>query len=119
MKIAATLATLLIALLQSWILILEMFLWTTPLGKKTFRLSDEFAAASRVLAANQGLYNGFLAAGLFWGLWLGPAASAIKLFFLGCVAVAGLYGAATVGKKILFVQGVPALLAMILVWLAS
>lgn len=118
MQIAASLATLLIALLQSWILVLEMFLWTRPLGKKAFRLSDEFAAASRVLAANQGLYNGFLAAGLFWGLWLGPEGLAIRLFFLSCVLIAGLYGAATVGKKILFVQAVPAALAMILVWLA-
>ncbi|NSL57005.1 MULTISPECIES: DUF1304 domain-containing protein [Uliginosibacterium] len=119
MQTAASLATLLIALLQSWILILEMFLWTHPLGKKTFRLSDEFAQASRVLAANQGLYNGFLAAGLFWSLWLGPEGVAVRLFFLGCVLVAGIFGAATVGKKILFVQGIPAALAMGLVWLAA
>lgn len=119
MQIAAALATLLIALLQSWIMVLEMFLWTRPLGKKTFRLTDEFAAASRVLAANQGLYNGFLAAGLFWGLWLGQGGVAVRLFFLACVLVAGLYGAATVGKKILFVQGIPAALAIVLVWLAA
>lgn len=119
MHTAASLATLLIALLQTWILILEMFFWTRPLGKKVFRLSDEFAAASRVLAANQGLYNGFLAAGLFWGLWLGPDGVAVRLFFLGCVLVAGLYGAATVGKKILYVQGIPAGVAMVLVWLAG
>lgn len=119
MHTAASLATLLIALLQSWIMVLEMFFWTRPLGKKTFRLTDEFAAASRVLAANQGLYNGFLAAGLFWGLWLGAAGVAVRLFFLGCVLVAGIFGAATVGKKILFVQGLPAALAMILVALAA
>ncbi len=119
MHTAASLATLLIALLQSWIMVLEMFFWTRPLGKKTFRLTDEFAAASRVLAANQGLYNGFLAAGLFWGLWLGAEGVAVRLFFLGCVLVAGLFGAATVGKKILFVQGLPAALAMILVALAA
>lgn len=117
MHTAASLATLLIALLQTWILVLEMFFWTRPLGKKVFRLSDDFAAASRVLAANQGLYNGFLAAGLFWGLWLGPEGVAVRLFFLGCVLVAGLYGAATVGKKILYVQGIPAGIAMALVWL--
>lgn len=118
MQTAAKLATLLIALLQSAILILEMFFWSKPLGKKVFRLTDEFAAASRVLAANQGLYNGFLAAGLFWGLWLGPDGVEICLFFLGCVLIAGIYGASTVGKKILFIQGLPAALAMLLVGLA-
>lgn len=119
MQTAASLATLLIALLQSWILILEMFFWTRPLGKRTFRLSDEFAAASRVLAANQGLYNGFLAAGLFWGLWLGAEGGAVRLFFLGCVLTAGIFGAATVGRKILFVQGLPAAVALLLVALAG
>lgn len=118
MQTIANIATILIAILQASILILEMFLWQTPLGKKVFRLNDDFAAASRVLAANQGLYNGFLAAGLIWGLWQGSAGNPIKLFFLGCVTVAGIYGAATVGKKILFVQGVPAAAALALVLLA-
>jgi len=85
---------------------------------KTFRHSAAEAAASKVLAANQGLYNGFLAAGLAWGIALGAAGVSIKLFFLGCVIVAGIFGAATVGKKILFVQALPAAIAMALVLLA-
>ncbi|MDP3859454.1 MAG: DUF1304 domain-containing protein [Stagnimonas sp.] len=108
----------LVALLHIYFLILEMFLWDTPYGRKTFKLTPEFSAASKALAANQGLYNGFLAAGLFWGLLLGPAGLAIKVFFLGCVIVAGVYGAATVGKKILFVQALPAAIALALVLLA-
>ena len=95
-----------------------MFLWDKPLGLKTFRQTPESAAVTKVLAANQGLYNGFLAAGLAWGLSLGAAGLSVKLFFLGCVVVAGLYGAATVGKKILFVQAVPAAAAMALLLLA-
>ncbi len=106
------LLTALVALIHVYILVLEMFFWDTPRGRKAFGLTPEFARATRVLAANQGLYNGFLAAGLFWGLWLGAAGLAVKLFFLACVAVAGLYGAATSSRKILFVQTVPAVLAM-------
>ncbi|KTT21053.1 DUF1304 domain-containing protein [Pseudacidovorax intermedius] len=106
------LLTALVALIHVYILALEMFFWDTPRGHKAFGLTPEFALATRVLAANQGLYNGFLAAGLFWGLWLGAAGLAVKLFFLACVAVAGLYGAATSSRKILFVQTVPAALAM-------
>lgn len=102
----------LVALIHVYILVLEMFLWDKPLGRRVFGSSAEFASASKVLAANQGLYNGFLAAGLIWGLSLGPAGHAVQLFFLGCVIVAGLYGAATVGVKILFVQAVPAALAV-------
>ena len=105
----------LVALLHLYFLVLEMFLWDKPLGLKTFRHNAEEAASSKVLAANQGLYNGFLAAGLFWGAWLGAAGVSVKLFFLGCVIVAGVYGAATVGKKILFVQALPAAIAMALV----
>ena len=105
----------LVAAIHLYILVLEMFLWDTPYGRKVFGNSREFATASKVLAANQGLYNGFLAAGLIWGLiWglsLGPAGHAVQLFFLGCVVVAGLYGAMSVGIKILFVQAVPAALA--------
>ncbi|MFP5477359.1 MAG: DUF1304 domain-containing protein [Gammaproteobacteria bacterium] len=106
------LLTAVVALIHVYILVLEMFFWDTPRGHKAFGLKPEFARATRVLAANQGLYNGFLAAGLFWGLWLGAAGIAVKLFFLACVAVAGLYGAATSSRKILFVQTVPAVLAM-------
>jgi putative membrane protein len=102
----------LVAAIHVYIVVLEMFLWDKPLGLKVFRNTPEFAAASKVLAANQGLYNGFLAAGLVWGLSMGAAGHPVQLFFLGCVAVAGLYGAMTVGIKILFVQTVPAVLAM-------
>jgi putative membrane protein len=108
----------LVALLHLYFLVLEMFLWDKPLGLKTFRHSAAEAAASKVLAANQGLYNGFLAAGLAWGIALGAAGVSIKLFFLGCVIVAGIFGAATVGKKILFVQALPAAIAMALLLLA-
>jgi len=102
----------LMALLHVYILVLEMFLWTTGRGRKAFGTTPEFAEASKVLAANQGLYNGFLAAGLAWGLALGPAGDGIKLFFLGCILVAGLYGGLTATRKILFIQAVPALLSI-------
>jgi putative membrane protein len=110
----------LVAALHIYFMILEMFLWTRPLGLKTFRNSPEKAADSAVLAANQGLYNGFLAAGLIWGLVHGVPAFAfqIKTFFLVCVIVAGVYGAATVSRRILFVQAAPAAIALILLWLA-
>jgi len=102
----------LVAAIHVYILVLEMFLWTKPYGRRVFGSTAEFAEASKTLAANQGLYNGFLAAGLIWGLMLGPAGRAVQLFFLGCVIVAGLYGALTVGRKILFVQALPAAIAM-------
>jgi putative membrane protein len=110
----------LVALLHIYFLVLEMFLWTRPLGLKTFRNTPEKAADSAVLAANQGLYNGFLAAGLVWGLVQGaPGFSLeIKTFFLLCVIVAGIYGAATVSRRILYVQAAPAAIALILLWLA-
>jgi putative membrane protein len=110
----------LVAALHIYFMILEMFLWTRPLGLKTFRNSPEKAADSAVLAANQGLYNGFLAAGLIWGLVHGVPAFAfqIKTFFLVCVIVAGIYGAATVSRRILLVQAIPAAIALILLWLA-
>jgi putative membrane protein len=97
-----------------------MFLWTKPVGLRTFRNSPEKANDSAVLAANQGLYNGFLAAGLVWGLVQKVPAFAfeIKLFFLLCVIVAGVYGAATVSRRILFIQAAPAAIALILLWLA-
>jgi len=102
----------LVALLHGYFLVLEMFLWDTPYGRRAFGLSEEKAKVTKVLAANQGLYNGFLAAGLIWGLVLGAEGFAIKIFFLLCVLVAGLFGAATVSRKILFVQAVPAALAL-------
>jgi putative membrane protein len=110
----------LVAALHIYFLILEMFLWTKPLGLKTFRNSPEKAQDSAVLAANQGLYNGFLAAGLVWGLVQAVPSFAfqIKVFFLLCVLGAGVYGAATVSRRILYVQAAPAALALILLWLA-
>jgi putative membrane protein len=108
-----------VALLHLYILWLEMFAWTTPRGRAAFGTDPEFAQASKTLAANQGLYNGFLAAGLIWGLVAGGSTGfAAKVFFLACVMVAGLYGAATVNRRILFVQTVPATVALILVLLA-
>jgi putative membrane protein len=116
----ANLLVALVAALHVYFLVLEMFLWTKPLGLKTFRNSPEKAADSAVLAANQGLYNGFLAAGLVWGLVQSVPAFAfqIKVFFLLCVITAGIYGAATVSRRILYVQAAPAALALILLWLA-
>jgi putative membrane protein len=118
MAIAAHIVVALVALLHAYFLVLEMFLWTKPAGRKAFGLTQEQADSTKVLAANQGLYNGFLAVGLVWGLSLGEAGVHIQLFFLGCVLVAGLYGAATASKKILFVQALPALLGLVLVWLS-
>ena len=110
----------LVATLHAFFLILEMFLWDKPLGLKVFRQTPENAAISKVLAGNQGLYNGFLAAGLIWGLVHGSPAFAfqIKAFFLLCVVVAGAYGAATVSTRILLVQALPAALALIALYLA-
>lgn len=101
----------LVVLLHLYFLVLEMFLWTTPAGMRVFRTTPEFAQQSKGLAANQGLYNGFLAAGLLWGLSLGADGYAIKLFFLGCVVVAGAFGAATVNRRILYFQALPAVAA--------
>lgn len=111
----ASILTGLVALLHLYFLYLEMVVWDTPAGRKVFGTTAEFSAQSKALAMNQGLYNGFLAAGLAWGLWLGAEGFAIKVFFLGCVVVAGLFGAATVSRKILFVQAVPGALALIAV----
>lgn len=117
MSIVANALIGLVALLHLYFLALEMFLWDKPAGLRAFGHTPEAAAASKVLAANQGLYNGFLAAGLIWGLSLGAAGTSIKVFFLLCVLVAGLYGAATASRKILFVQALPALIALAFVWL--
>lgn len=116
MHALAQIAVGLVAALHVWFLVLETFLWTKPLGRRTFGLSAERAQQTRALAANQGLYNGFLAAGLVWSL-AAPEGLALplKLFFLGCVLVAGVFGAATVGRKILFVQALPAAVALGLV----
>jgi putative membrane protein len=113
MTLAAALVVVLVALLHAWFLVLEMFLWTRPIGLRTFRQSAESAAASRVLAANQGLYNGFLAAGLLYGLIV--QSREIVLLFLAFVIVAGLYGGATANRKIFFIQALPAVLAAALV----
>ena len=107
--------TLLVALLHVYFLVLEMFLWTKPLGLKTFRNTPEKAQATRVLAANQGLYNGFLAAGLAWGLF--DHLPMLVNFMLGCVIVAGCYGAYSVNKRIFFIQAVPAILAVAAWWM--
>ncbi|MFF8394482.1 DUF1304 domain-containing protein [Streptomyces sp. NPDC016172] len=119
MSTVATLSVLALAALHAYILVLEMFLWTTPRTRAAFGTSAEFAAETKALAANQGLYNGFLAAGLAWGAVASdPVGFQVSVFFLVCVAIAGLYGAATASRKILFVQTVPALAALALVLLA-
>ena len=119
MSTIADVLVLVVAAIHVYILVLEMFLWQMPRGMKSFGTDPEFAARSAALAANQGLYNGFLAAGLAWGVLVGdPLGTPVKLFFLGCVIVAGLYGAATVSKRILVVQALPAAIALAAVVLA-
>jgi putative membrane protein len=118
MTIVAQVAVALVALLHLYFLILEMFLWNTPYGRRTFGLTPERAAMTRSLAANQGLYNGFLTAGLVWGLCPGSAGWSIAIFFLGCVIVAGVFGAVTASRKILWVQAVPGAIALAVVLFA-
>ncbi len=108
----------LVALIHAYILVLEMFLWDKPAGLRAFGQTLEAARASKVLAANQGLYNGFLAAGLIWGLSLGAEGGSVKVFFLLCVLIAGVYGAATASRKILFVQALPAAVGLVLLGLS-
>ncbi len=115
MHLLTTLLIAIVALMHAGFLVLEMFLWQTPFGRKAFGLTPEFAAASAKLAANQGLYNGFLAAGLIWGLLAHDFHA--KIFFLCCVIVAGLYGGFTVKKSIIVIQALPALVALILLHL--
>jgi putative membrane protein len=115
MSLAANVIVALVALLHLYFLVLEMFLWDKPAGLRTFNQTREAAQASKVLAANQGLYNGFLAAGLIWGLILGADGTSIKVFFLSCVLVAGLYGGMTASRKILIVQALPAAIGLALV----
>jgi putative membrane protein len=120
MFVFANVVVALVALMHAYFLVLEMFLWTKPQGLKTFGNTPEKARETAVLAANQGLYNGFLAAGLLWGL-IHPTPAIgfqIKVFFLLCVVVAGLYGGYSVKPKIIYVQAVPALVALLLLWLA-
>jgi len=116
-SIAANVVVGLVAALHLYFLVLEMFLWDTPTGHRTFGLEPAFATESKVLAANQGLYNGFLAAGLIWGLV--ADLTDVKVFFLICVVVAGVYGAATVSRRILVVQALPALVGLVLVLAAA
>lgn len=120
MRLAATVFIVLVAGLHVYFLLLEMFLWRTPFGRRTFGTTVEAAASSAVLAANQGLYNGFLAAGLLWALtWYGLVGGrAILTFFLVCIVVAGIFGAVTVSRRILIVQAVPAVIAAALLWLS-
>jgi putative membrane protein len=118
MTATANAAVALVALLHAYFLVLEMFLWDTPRGRRVFGTTAEFSAASKSLAANQGLYNGFLAAGLVWGLLAGTAGHSIQIFFLTCVVVAGVFGAVTANRKILWVQALPGAIALALVLLA-
>ncbi|HFT0276862.1 TPA: DUF1304 domain-containing protein [Klebsiella pneumoniae] len=111
----ATLLVALVAIIHLAILVLEMFLWEGSAGRRAFNLSADFARQTRVLAANQGLYNGFLAAGLAWGLWLGAPVVQVVIFFLACVLAAGIFGALTASRKILYIQALPALLALVAV----
>ncbi|TMD21335.1 MAG: DUF1304 domain-containing protein [Chloroflexi bacterium] len=120
MQLIAAVLVVAVAALHMYFLVLEMFLWTSPFGRRTFRTTPEFAASTRTLAANQGLYNGFLAAGLIWALiaYGVHAGRPILTFFLVCIVVAGVYGAATVSRRILVIQAVPALVAGGLLWLS-
>jgi len=112
MNLAAFAATALVALLHVYFLVLEMFLWTKPYGRRVFGLTPEKAELTKSLAMNQGLYNGFLAAGLGWGLMAGADGHTLRVFFLSCVIVAGIFGAATASRKILWVQAVPGAIAL-------
>ncbi|MBN8218366.1 MAG: DUF1304 domain-containing protein [Spirochaetes bacterium] len=117
MQLALTIMIALVAVLHLYFLVLEMFLWTRPAGLRAFGQTRQQAEASKVLAANQGLYNGFLAAGLLWGAFFGGGFR-VEAFFLGCVIVAGVYGGATAGRKILLIQALPAGIALALLLLA-
>jgi putative membrane protein len=116
MNIIVNIITGIVALLHIYFLILEMFLWEKPAGRKSFRTTAEFAAQSKTLAANQGLYNGFLAAGLIWGLFASD--NLVKIFFLSCVIIAGIFGAYTVSKRIFYIQALPALIGLVILLVA-
>lgn len=115
MNLLANILTGIVALLHFFFLYLEMFLWDKPRGMKSFRMTEEFAKQSKTLAMNQGLYNGFLAAGLIWGIFAGDA---VKIFFLSCVIIAGIFGAFTVSKRIFYMQAAPAILALVILLVA-
>jgi len=115
MNLIANILTGVVAILHFGFLYLEMFLWDKPRGMKSFRMTEEFAKQSKTLAMNQGLYNGFLAAGLIWGIFAGDA---VKIFFLSCVIIAGIFGAFTVSKRIFYMQAVPAILALVILLVA-
>ena len=117
MNLVTNVLVVLVAVLHLGFLVLEMFLWDHPFGRKIFKMTPEYSKASATLAANQGLYNGFLAAGLVWSLFAGD--TSIKLFFLSCVVVAGVYGGFTAKRSILFMQALPGLLALVAVYLAG
>jgi len=119
MLLAAHVAVGIVALLHAYFLVLEMFLWDKPQGLAAFGLTQELATASKTLAMNQGLYNGFLAAGLVWGLLLGTAGRQVEIFFLACVILAGVFGGLTASRKILVVQALPAAIALALVYFAG
>ena len=114
----ATAVVLFVALLHLGFLVLEMFLWSTPIGRRVFGLPPEVMRTSASLAANQGLYNGFLAAGLTWGVTLGAAGFSVRVFFLVCVVVAGVFGAVTAKRSILFIQAIPGAIALVLTYLS-
>ncbi|MGH9363255.1 MAG: DUF1304 domain-containing protein [Thermoanaerobaculia bacterium] len=118
MDTLARVAVGLVAALHVWFLVLEMFLWTKPYGRRVFRLKPDYAVASAPLAKNQGLYNGFLAAGLIWGLFGGDCAFAVQVFFLACIVIAGVFGALTANRAILWAQALPGAVALALVVLA-
>jgi putative membrane protein len=117
MTILTDIVIAIVAILHLGFLILEMFLWNHPIGRKTFKMTKEMSQSSATLAANQGLYNGFLAAGLIWGLISGEFS--VKLFFLICVLIAGLFGGFTAKRSILYIQALPALLGLLLLYLSS
>lgn len=116
MALIANIAVSIVALLHLYFMILEIFFWDKPFGLRVFGLTPEFAKASKALASNQGIYNGFLCAGLVWGMSLGTSGNPIKIFFLGCVVVAGVFGALTANRKILWVQALPGAVALALVF---
>ena len=120
MQLASTVFIVLVAVAHLWFMVLESFLWSTPFGRKTFKMAPEQAQATASLAKNQGLYNGFLAAGLLWSLMPHDAQMAfeLKVFFLACIVIAGVVGAVTASRNILFVQALPAAIALALVWLS-
>ena len=119
MQLLADLAVLAVAMLHMAFMALEMFLWNKPIGHKIFGLKPDFADRTRTLAANQGLYNGFLAAGLIWGLLAEQYAFNLQVFFLGCVILAGVFGGITTSRLIIWAQALPGMIALILVFLAQ